>query len=78
MNITRTQKLTKRNKNPQPSLDQAIKQALRAMIAFICARTNLSKEQVYMVCSLVVDFHVTKSVAGKKGIHGMLSKAPLI
>ena len=28
-------------------LDQAMKQALREMIAFICSRTNLSREQAY-------------------------------
>jgi acetamidase/formamidase len=55
-------------------LDQAMKQALREMIAFICARSNLSREQAYMLCSLAVDFHVTQTVNGEKGIHGMLRK----
>jgi acetamidase/formamidase len=58
-------------------LDQAMKQALREMIAFICARTNLSREQAYMACSLAVDFHVTQTVNGEKGIHGMLRKGVL-
>ena len=55
-------------------MDQAMKQALREMIGFICSRTNLSREQAYMACSLAVDFHVTQSVNGEKGIHGMLRK----
>ncbi|MGI4940007.1 MAG: acetamidase/formamidase family protein, partial [Janthinobacterium lividum] len=55
-------------------MDQAMKQALREMIAFICSRTNLSREQAYMLCSLAVDFRVTQSVNGEKGIHGMLRK----
>ena len=55
-------------------LDQAMKHALREMIAFICSRTNLSREQAYTFCSLAADFHVTQTVNGVKGIHGMLKK----
>ena len=58
-------------------LDQAMKQALREMIAFICSRSNLSREQAYTFCSLAVDFHVTQSVNGEKGMHGMLKKGLL-
>ncbi|HEY3847311.1 MAG TPA: acetamidase/formamidase family protein, partial [Acetobacteraceae bacterium] len=45
-------------------LDMAMKQALREMIRFITARTNLSREQAYQFCSLAVDFHVTQTVNG--------------
>jgi acetamidase/formamidase len=58
-------------------LDQAMKQALREMIAFICARSNLSREQAYQFCSLAVDFRVTQTVNGEKGVHGMLRKGLL-
>jgi acetamidase/formamidase len=58
-------------------LDLAMKQALREMIAFICSRTNLSREQAYQFCSLAVDFHVTQTVNGEKGVHGMLRKGVL-
>lgn len=58
-------------------LDQAMKHALREMIGFICDRTDLSREQAYAFCSLAVDFHVTQTVNGVKGIHGMLDKAHL-
>ncbi len=58
-------------------LDQAMKQALRQMIAFITSRTNLSREQAYAFCSLAVDFHVTQTVNGEKGVHGMLRKGLL-
>ena len=58
-------------------LDQAMKQALREMISFICARSNLSREQAYQFCSLAVDFHVTQTVNGEKGVHGMLKKGLL-
>jgi acetamidase/formamidase len=59
------------------SMDQAMKTALREMIAFICSRSNLSREQAYGFCSLAVDFHVTQSVNGEKGVHGMLKKGLL-
>ena len=58
-------------------LDLAMKQALREMIRFITARTNLSREQAYQFCSLAVDFHVTQTVNGEKGVHGMLKKGLL-
>ena len=58
-------------------LDQAMKQALREMIAFICTRSNLSREQAHAFCSLAVDFHVTQTVNGEKGVHGMLKKGLL-
>jgi acetamidase/formamidase len=55
-------------------LDVAMKRALREMIAFICSRSALSREQAYQTCSLAVDFHVTQTVNGEKGVHGMLRK----
>jgi acetamidase/formamidase len=58
-------------------LDFAMKQALREMIRFITARTNLSREQAYQFCSLAVDFHVTQTVNGEKGVHGLLRKGLL-
>jgi acetamidase/formamidase len=58
-------------------LDLAMKQALREMIRFITARTNLSREQAYQFCSLAVDFHVTQTVNGEKGVHGLLKKGLL-
>ena len=58
-------------------LDLAMKQALREMIRFICARTNLSREEAYATCSLAVDFRVTQTVNGEKGVHGMLRKGLL-
>lgn len=58
-------------------LDLAMKQALREMIAFICARSSLSPDQAYQFCSMAVDFHVTQTVNGEKGVHGMLRKGLL-
>jgi acetamidase/formamidase len=58
-------------------LDLAMKQALRQMIAFICARSNLSRQEAYQFCSLAVDFRVTQTVNGEQGVHGMLKKGLL-
>lgn len=58
-------------------LDLAMKQALREMIAFICSRKNISRDEAYQFCSLAVDFHVTQTVNGEKGVHGMLRKGLL-
>jgi acetamidase/formamidase len=58
-------------------LDEAMRKALREMIRLICSRTNLSREQAYKFCSLAVDFRVTQSVNGEKGVHGMLKKGLL-
>jgi len=58
-------------------LDLAMKQALREMIAFIVARAHLSAAEAYQFCSLAVDFRVTQTVNGEKGVHGMLRKGLL-
>ena len=55
-------------------LDEAMRRALREMIAFICARSALSREEAYQLCSLAVDFRVTQTVNGEKGIHAMLKR----
>ena len=58
-------------------LDLAMKQALREMILLIRERTDLSADQAYQFCSLAVDFHVTQTVNGEKGVHGLLRKGLL-
>ncbi len=55
-------------------LDEAMRIALREMIAFICSRSDMTAVEAYKTCSLAVDFHVTQSVNGEKGVHGMLRK----
>jgi acetamidase/formamidase len=58
-------------------LFRAHQQALREMIDFICARTDMTRVEAYKTCSLAVDFHVTQTVNGEKGVHGMLAKGLL-
>ncbi|MGH6671251.1 MAG: acetamidase/formamidase family protein [Xanthobacteraceae bacterium] len=60
-----------------PDLDDAVVIALRNMIKLICARTGLSREDAYTLCSLAADLRVTQVVNGAKGIHVMLEKAHL-
>jgi acetamidase/formamidase len=57
-----------------PDLDQAAKEALRQMIALICERKNLSREDAYMLCSIAADLRVTQLVNGNNGCHCMLEK----
>jgi acetamidase/formamidase len=59
------------------NLDEAMRIALREMINFICAKTNFSRVEAYKSCSLAVDFHVTQTVNGEKGVHGVLKKGLL-
>ncbi len=55
-------------------LFRAHQKAVREMIDFICARTDMSRVEAYKICSLAVDFHVTQTVNGEKGVHGRLEK----
>lgn len=58
-------------------LDLAVKQALREMIELIVARTSMSRVDAYKFCSLAVDFRITQTVNGEKGVHGLLQKGLL-
>jgi acetamidase/formamidase len=58
-------------------LDLALEQALREMIDFIEARGGLSRVEAYQLCSLAVDFRITQSVNGEKGVHGLLARGLL-
>ena len=60
-----------------PDLDQAAKQALRAMIDLICDRRNLSREQAYALCSITCDLRISQIVNQHKGVHAMLPKEAL-
>jgi acetamidase/formamidase len=61
-----------------PDLDDAVVIALRDMIKLICARTGISREDAYTLCSLAADLRVTQVVNGAKGIHVMLEKKLLV
>ncbi|MFD1702903.1 acetamidase/formamidase family protein [Methylopila henanensis] len=56
-------------------LDDAAKQAVREMVRHVCLRSNLTRNEAYMLCSLAGDLRVTQLVDGNKGIHMMLPKS---
>lgn len=56
-------------------LDDAVKMALRDMIALIQEKAGLSREDAYTLCSLAADLRVTQTVDVNKGIHCLLPKA---
>jgi acetamidase/formamidase len=58
-------------------LDIAAKQAVREMVKHICLRTSLTRNQAYMLCSLVGNLRVTQTVDGNKGVHMLMQKAHL-
>ena len=57
-----------------PDLDTCVTIALRDMLGLIAARTGLSRQEAYALCSLAADLRVTQVVNGAKGIHVMLEK----
>lgn len=57
-----------------PDLDDCVVIALRQMIDLVAARTGLSKQNAYALCSLAADVRVTQVVNGNKGAHVMLDK----
>lgn len=58
-------------------LDEAARQAVREMIRLVCERSALTRNQAYMLCSLMADLHVTQLVDISKGVHAILDKAAL-
>jgi acetamidase/formamidase len=58
-------------------LNRCAEDALRNMINLITAKTGLSREDAYMLCSLAGDLRVTQTVNGNKGIHMMMKKSLL-
>jgi acetamidase/formamidase len=58
-----------------PDLDQCAIAALRDMIVLLGEKSNLSREDAYMLCSLAADLRVTQTVNGSKGIHVMIAKS---
>jgi acetamidase/formamidase len=57
-----------------PDLDDAAKQALRDMIAWLAQLKGWTPEEAYVFCSLACDLHVTQLVDGNKGVHAMVSR----
>ncbi|CTQ48037.1 acetamidase/formamidase family protein [Jannaschia donghaensis] len=60
-----------------PSLDICAQIATRNMITLIVGKTDLTREQAYMLCSLAGDLRITQTVNREKGVHMMMAKARL-
>jgi acetamidase/formamidase len=58
-------------------LDDAARQALRRMVAWITEMTSLSRQDAYSLCSIAADLRVTQMVDVNKGAHCMLPKSVL-
>ena len=61
-----------------PDLDQASVIALRLMLDLVAARTGLTRQEAYALCSLAADLRITQVVNGAKGVHVMLEKRYLV
>jgi acetamidase/formamidase len=59
------------------SLDEAMRQAVREMVRLVCARTPLTRNQAYMLCSLAGNLRITQTVDGNKGVHMLMPKSAL-
>jgi acetamidase/formamidase len=57
-----------------PDLDQCMAMALRDMIVLLGERGGLSRADAYTLCSLAVDFRITQTVNGSRGVHAMVAK----
>ncbi|MBI4610084.1 MAG: acetamidase/formamidase family protein, partial [Candidatus Rokubacteria bacterium] len=57
-----------------PDLDDAARQALRHMMAWLRELRGWTPAEAYVFCSLACDLHVTQLVDGNKGIHAMVSR----
>lgn len=58
-------------------LDTAARDALRRMIDWLAAISDLSRTDAYMLMSLAGDIRITQVVNGEKGSHAMLPKSVL-
>ena len=58
-----------------PDLDDAAKQALRDMIAWLVQMKGWKPAEAYVFCSLACDLRVTQLVDGNKGIHAMVARS---
>lgn len=56
-----------------PSLDEAMRQAVREMVSRVVAETGLPPRHAYALLSIAGHFAVTQNVNREKGVHGLLS-----
>ncbi len=59
-----------------PSLDAALKIAVKETVEFLVAK-GLDRKEAYMFCSLCVDFRISQAVGKLKGVHAVVPKRSL-
>jgi acetamidase/formamidase len=57
-----------------PDLDQCMAMALRDMIVLLGERAGMARADAYTLCSVAVDFRITQTVNGHRGVHAMVAK----
>src|SRR5205807_2721462 len=55
-------------------LTEATKLAVRETIDFLVNEKHLSRDDAYMLSSVVVDFCIIQLVDGNKGVHGLIAR----
>jgi acetamidase/formamidase len=58
-------------------LDDAARQALPEMLAWIVEMTGMPRGEAYALCSFACDLRVTQTVNNVKGVHAMMAKSVL-
>ncbi len=58
-----------------PSLNEALRIALRGTIDFLHLKAGLSRDEAYSLASLAVDFRITQMVDVNNGVHAMIPKS---
>lgn len=58
-----------------PDLDDAARQALQDMLAWLVDLKGWTRSEAYVFCSLACDLRVTQLVDGHKGVHAMVARA---
>jgi acetamidase/formamidase len=56
-------------------LDEAARLATREMVDFLAAEKGLSRDEAYVLCSLLMDLHITQAVDATKGVHATIAKS---
>jgi acetamidase/formamidase len=56
------------------AFDDAAKQALRHMIAWLVQMKGWKPAEAYVFCSLACDLRVTQLIDGNKGVHAMVAR----
>ncbi len=57
-----------------PTLDEALREAIREAVDFLKARAGLTATEAYALCSLAVDFRIGEAVNNVLMVYGVIPK----